>query len=161
MNSAEAMSVWTDGCCMPNPGVGGWAWVTRAGMRGPHAQGRDAFSTNQRMELMAVIHALEQNPGAPMRIHSDSQYVILGATKWSRSWLANGWKNSQRKDVANRELWERLLRSIAGRSIEFIWVKGHSGDEMNDLADDLATQATRLNPKVIERYRRMYHGAPA
>lgn len=144
------VEIWTDGACMPNPGTGGWAWVRRDGKSG---SGREAPSTNQRMELSGVIDALEKHPGEPVRIISDSQYVIKGATEWFKNWTRNGWRNSEGKPVANRELWERLLAACKGRDVTFQWVKGHSGDEMNERADQIAQSATGLSAEEFVRLR--------
>ena len=133
-------TIYTDGACSGNPGPGGWAWAV------PDGRWRSGFSaatTNQRMELAAVLDACEQIDGR-LVIVSDSTYVVnCWRDKWYAGWLAKGWKNSQRQPVANRDLWEPLfaLALHEGAQVTFSWVKGHSGDEMNDLVDLLATQA--------------------
>ncbi|HLK45594.1 MAG TPA: ribonuclease H [Acidimicrobiales bacterium] len=134
--------VHTDGACRGNPGPGGWAW---ADDRGAFASGFDPATTNQRMEITAALEALVDHPGDdPIEIVSDSTYVVnCFRDKWYVGWRARGWRNSQRQPVANRDLWERLLTLAvdAGRDVRFSWVKGHSGDPMNDLVDALATEA--------------------
>ena len=135
------MRIHTDGACRGNPGPGGWAWAS-----GPDsfASGCEATSTNQRMELMAVLEALRENADGPVEIVSDSTYVVKCFNdKWYAGWLRRGWKNSQGQPVANRDLWEPLFELVlnAPRSITFSWVKGHSGDVMNDFVDALATVA--------------------
>jgi ribonuclease HI len=131
----------TDGACRGNPGPGGWAWARDAEH---YASGADAHTTNQRMEVYAVIDALHENPEGPIEIVSDSTYVVKCFNdKWHVGWLRRGWKNSQGQPVANRDLWEELLPLAlnSGRSVTFSWVKGHSGDPMNEFVDSLATLA--------------------
>lgn len=134
----------TDGACRGNPGPGGWAW---AAGRNHFASGSAAHTTNQRMEILAVIEALRENPDGEIEIVSDSSYVVKCFNdKWHVGWMRRGWKNSQGKPVANRDLWEALFELTLGanREIAFSWVKGHSGDEMNDFVDVLATTAADL-----------------
>ncbi len=132
--------VWTDGACRGNPGPGGWAWVAEDGR---WASGAEAESTNQRMEIVAAHRAVIAHPG-PVTVVSDSTYVVnCFRDGWWKGWLARDWKNSQRKPVANRELWEPFIDLVTGRDdVGFEWVKGHSGDEMNDVADRLAVAAS-------------------
>jgi ribonuclease HI len=135
------MRIHTDGACRGNPGPGGWAWARGTDA---YASGADAHTTNQRMEVMAVIDALRENPEGPVEIVSDSNYVVkCFHDQWHVGWLRRGWKNSQGKPVANRDLWEELLPlALSGdRAVKFSWVKGHSGDLMNDFVDSLATEA--------------------
>ncbi len=132
--------VYTDGSCLGNPGPGGWAWAVPGG---PFASGAEAQTTNQRMEITAVVKALEALAG-PMLVMSDSTYVVhCFRDRWWEGWRRRGWRNSAGKPVANRDLWEPLL-SLAldpSRPVRFAWVKGHSGDSMNDRVDLLATEA--------------------
>ena len=134
------MTVYTDGACSGNPGPGGWAWaVAPAGE--PWASGGEARTTNQRMELTAVVEALRVVPG-DLVIVSDSNYVVqCFHDRWWQRWQANGWRNAQRKPVANVDLWEPLVELYLERRPELRWVKGHSGDRMNDLVDRLAVAA--------------------
>ena len=135
------MRIHTDGACRGNPGPGGWAW---ASSKDSYAAGYDAHTTNQRMEVLAVIEALKSNPEGDIEIVSDSTYVVKCFNdKWHAGWLRRGWKNSQGQPVANRDLWEELFALVLNvpRTIRFTWVKGHSGDVMNDFCDTLATQA--------------------
>jgi ribonuclease HI len=132
--------VYTDGACRGNPGPGGWAWAVDGG---PYGSGSEPHTTNQRMEVLAVIEALRSLPG-PVHVVSDSTYVVnCFRQKWWAGWRRRGWRNSQGKPVANRDLWESLLALALddSRSVTFSWVKGHSGDKMNDLVDRLATEA--------------------
>ncbi len=136
------IDVYTDGACSGNPGPGGWAWVVPDG---PHGSGAAAHTTNQRMEVQAVLEAIKAN-AEPIHIHSDSTYVVnCFKDKWYVGWKKRGWKNSQRKPVANKDLWEPLIDLAVPRledgSLKFSWVKGHSGNPMNDLADELAVAA--------------------
>lgn len=135
--------VYTDGACSGNPGPGGWAWAIPGGA---FASGAAAQTTNQRMELTAVLEALRALDG-PVEVVSDSTYVVnCFRDRWWEGWLARGWQNSQKKPVANRDLWEPLVELYRARvgtpdAVTFRWVKGHSGDPMNDLVDRLAVEA--------------------
>jgi ribonuclease HI len=131
----------TDGACRGNPGPGGWAWASGTE---EYASGADAHTTNQRMEVLAVIEALREHPEGALEIVSDSNYVVkCFHDKWYVGWLRRNWKNSKGQAVANRDLWEQLipLALESGRDVTFSWVKGHSGDRMNDFVDQLATFA--------------------
>ncbi len=136
---AEAPTVvYTDGACRGNPGPGGWAWVVPDG---PRDSGAAPQTTNQRMELTAVLEAVRSLEG-PLEIVSDSTYVVnCFRDRWWEGWLRRGWRNSQKKPVANRDLWEPLLELALPRSVAFRWVKGHAGDRWNDEADRLAVAA--------------------
>ena len=132
--------VYTDGACRGNPGPGGWAWAVPGG---PYASGAEQHTTNQRMEIAAVVHALEAVSG-PVLVMSDSTYVVnCFRDRWWEGWRRRGWRNSAGKAVANRDLWEPLLALAldGGRPVRFGWVKGHSGHTMNDRVDALATAA--------------------
>lgn len=135
------IEVYTDGACKGNPGPGGWGWVVPDG---PWANGAEAESTNQRMELMAVLDALRSLPGE-VEVVSDSTYVVnCFRDGWWEGWIKRGWKNSKKEPVANRDLWEPLIEIYRERAPElaFRWVKGHDGDEWNDVADRLAVEAS-------------------
>jgi ribonuclease HI len=138
---AGALEVWTDGACSGNPGPGGWAWATQDGRQ---ASGGARATTNQRMEIQAVLEAVT-SLDAPLTVVSDSTYVVnCFRDAWWRGWLARDWVNSAKKPVANRDLWEPLITVFRERDgISFRWVKGHSGDPMNDLVDRLAVEAGR------------------
>ncbi len=134
--------VYTDGACSGNPGPGGWGWIVPGGR---WASGADPDTTNQRMELMAVLDALRSIDGV-VEIVSDSTYVVnCFRDGWWEGWLARGWRNSKKEPVANRDLWEPLIEIYRSRAddLTFTWVKGHAGDEWNDLADRLAVDAAR------------------
>lgn len=140
---SEPVVVYTDGACSGNPGPGGWAWAV-APQGQPSGAGGEANTTNQRMELAAVLEALRALGGndRPIVVVSDSTYVVnCFKDGWWRTWRRNGWRNSQRKPVANVDLWEPLIELAVGGGVEFRWVKGHSGDAMNDLVDRLAVEA--------------------
>jgi ribonuclease HI len=130
---------YTDGACKGNPGPGGWAWAVPDG---PFASGAEARSTNQRMEIKAAYEAVKANPGR-LEVVSDSTYVVhCFRDRWWEGWKRKGWVNSQRKPVANRDLWEPFVDLVAERGdVTFRWVKGHAGDPMNDLVDRLAVEA--------------------
>jgi ribonuclease HI len=133
-------TVFTDGACSGNPGRGGWAWAV-APHGEPSGAGGVAHTTNQRMELQAVLEALRALPG-DLVIVSDSTYVInCFRDRWWVKWQANGWKNSQRQPVKNVDIWEPLIALVQERQPKWRWVKGHSGDKMNDLVDALAVAA--------------------
>jgi ribonuclease HI len=134
-----ALEVWTDGACSGNPGPGGWAWVTRDGRQG---SGGEPATTNQRMEVQAALEAIGSLEG-PLTVVSDSTYVVnCFRDGWWKGWLARGWVNTAKKPVANRDLWEPLITLFQERGdVSFRWVKGHSGDEMNDRVDQLAVAA--------------------
>ena len=131
--------VYTDGACSGNPGPGGGAWAV---VDGGFASGGEAQSTNQRMEIMAAFEAVKSHPG-PLEIVSDSTYVVhCFRDRWHEGWKRRGWRNSQRKPVANRDLWEPFIELVLSRGdVTFRWVKGHAGDPMNDLVDRLAVEA--------------------
>lgn len=133
-------TAYTDGSCIGNPGPGGWAWAVPGGA---FASGAEAASTNQRMEVRAALEAVRSIVG-PLRIVSDSKYVVDCFDKqWWVGWEAKDWKSASRKPVANQDLWRPLIEAYKARpgEISFEWVKGHSGDEMNDVVDRLATEA--------------------
>ena len=134
--------VYTDGACSGNPGPGGWAWA--AAPAGPFAAGFAAHTTNQRMEIQAALEAVKALDG-PLHVMSDSTYVVnCFRDRWWQSWQRNGWRNSKRQPVANRDLWEPLVELVNRRGdVTFGWEKGHGVDGMNDLVDRLAVEAAR------------------
>lgn len=131
--------VYTDGACSGNPGRGGWAWAVPGG---PQASGGEPWTTNQRMELTAVLEAVRALPG-PVLVMSDSTYVVnCFRDRWWEGWIQRGWVNKAKKPVANQDLWKPLVELVRDRGdVAFRWVKGHSGDAMNDLVDRLAVEA--------------------
>ena len=137
--SGDSVEIYTDGACKGNPGVGGWGAVLRSGEHLRELHGGEAHTTNNRMELMAVIRALEALK-RPCRahVHTDSQYVQLGISKWIHGWKKNGWKTADKKPVKNADLWRELDELARRHEIEWVWVKGHAGDAGNERADALA-----------------------
>jgi len=132
--------VYTDGSCLGNPGPGGWAWAVPDG---PFASGAEDRTTNQRMEIAAALEAVRSLAG-PLLVVSDSTYVVnCFRDRWWEGWRRRGWRTSAGKPVMNRDLWEPLIALVVDddRPVRFAWVKGHSGDPMNDLVDQLATTA--------------------
>jgi ribonuclease HI len=141
--ATDRIVVYTDGACSGNPGPGGWAWATAPDGRLRGAGGERA-TTNQRMEITAVLEALRALPAdAAIEVVSDSTYVVhCFRDRWWQGWQRNGWKNAKKQPVANRDLWEPLVALYLERGRPpFRWVKGHSGDPMNDLVDRLAVAA--------------------
>ena len=146
MSSVTPLVVFTDGACQGNPGPGGWAWaVAPEGM--VHGSGGQAHTTNQRMEVQAVLEALRvyaDLPPGSVTIVSDSTYVVnCFRDRWWVRWQQNGWKNSKKEPVANTDLWKPLIEVVQRTQPSFRWVKGHSGDPMNDLVDRLAVVAAQ------------------
>ena len=136
------VEIFTDGACRGNPGPGGWAALLRFGDRELEIAGGEPHTTNNRMELLAAINAL-QALKRPCRVavHTDSNYVRDGITKWIHGWRRNGWKTADRKPVKNAELWQELVEAAAPHRIEWHWVKGHAGHAENERADRLACGA--------------------
>ena len=136
------VEIYTDGACRGNPGPGGWGALLSSGEHRKELSGAEPLTTNNRMELTAVIRALEalKRP-TEARIFTDSEYVRRGITAWVKSWKARGWKTADRKPVKNQDLWERLDQLAAGHRIEWRWVKGHSGVPGNERVDQLANEA--------------------
>lgn len=140
MSELKKVEIFTDGACSGNPGPGGWGAVLRYGEHEAEMSGGDANTTNNRMELMAVISAVERlKEPCNIKIYTDSQYVANAFLKgWIWNWKRNGWKKSDKKPVLNPELWERLLKALSKHEYEFIWVKGHAGHPENERCDRLA-----------------------
>ncbi|MGZ8281919.1 MAG: ribonuclease HI [Allosphingosinicella sp.] len=136
------VEIFTDGACKGNPGPGGWGAVIRSGGREKEISGGEPLTTNNRMEMLAAIRALEalQRP-CKVDLYTDSAYVRDGITKWIHGWRRNGWKTADRKPVKNAELWLELLEATARHQVEWHWVKGHSGHPENERADKLACDA--------------------
>lgn len=142
MSELPHVEIFTDGACKGNPGPGGWGALIRSGARERELSGGENPSTNNRMELMAAIEALNALT-KPCRVEltTDSNYVRDGITKWIHGWRRNGWKTADRKPVKNAELWQALLEASARHQISWHWVKGHAGHPENERADLLACSA--------------------
>jgi ribonuclease HI len=148
-NGGSWVEIFSDGACSGNPGPGGWGTILRFGERKKELSGYDPETTNNRMELMAAIAGLEalKRP-CNVRITTDSQYLKKGMTEWIDDWIKRGWKNTQKKPVANRDLWERLLDLAAPHHIEWHWVRGHDGHVENERCDELARAAIAEQKKA-------------
>jgi ribonuclease HI len=131
--------IYTDGACSGNPGPGGWGVVMRWQGKEKELYGFEPVTTNNRMELMAAIQALEalQRP-TTVSLHTDSKYLLDGITKWIPNWQRNGWKTAAKKPVKNDDLWRRLTEAMRPHDVSWVWVKGHAGDPGNERADALA-----------------------
>jgi ribonuclease HI len=131
--------IYTDGACSGNPGPGGWGAVLRYGSHLREMHGGERSTTNNRMELMAAIRALEAlTRPSKVQLYTDSTYVLNGITKWLAGWERNGWKTASRKPVKNVDLWQNLAAAMKPHEVEWHWVKGHNGDPGNERADELA-----------------------
>jgi ribonuclease HI len=131
--------IYTDGACSGNPGPGGWGAILMAGGKEREIMGGEANTTNNRMELMAAIRALEAlTRPCKVELHTDSQYVRQGITEWMRGWKARGWKTADKKPVKNEDLWRELDAARAPHEVDWRWVKGHAGHPLNERADALA-----------------------
>ncbi len=140
--SPDKIEIFTDGACSGNPGPGGWGAVLRWRGHERELSGGAPETTNNRMELMAAIVALESlKRAAPVVLHTDSTYVRDGITKWIHGWKRNGWKTAAKKPVKNEDLWRRLDDALKDHQIEWVWVKGHAGHPENERADQLARDA--------------------
>jgi len=139
------LRIWTDGACHGNPGPGGWAALIRGAIADQELTGGDVDTTNNRMELMAAISALEALPDqSSAALFTDSQYVVNGITKWIHDWKPRGWRTAGKKPVKNADLWQRLEAAAASHVIEWRWVKGHAGHPDNERVDALAGAAVPL-----------------
>ncbi len=140
----DTVDIYTDGACSGNPGPGGWGAVLDYRGRTRELQGGEAATTNNRMEMMAAIEALNAlTRPCRVRLHTDSTYLKDGITKWIHNWKAKGWKTASRQPVKNQDLWQQLDRAIGRHDVEWHWVKGHAGDPGNERADKLARQAAK------------------
>jgi ribonuclease HI len=140
----QIVEIFTDGACSGNPGPGGWGAILRFGNVEKELKGGEEQTTNNRMELMAAIRAIEavKRP-CEIHLHTDSEYLRQGITTWIHSWKKRGWKTADKKPVKNQDLWERLDKAIATHDVKWHWVKGHSGHAENERADELARLAIR------------------
>jgi ribonuclease HI len=139
---AQHVVVHTDGACSGNPGPGGWGAILQSGDHTKELKGGEAHTTNNRMELTAAIMALEalKRP-CTVDIHTDSEYLRQGITNWIRNWKRNGWKTADRKPVKNADLWQRLDTAMSQHKVQWHWVRGHAGHDLNERADELARAA--------------------
>jgi ribonuclease HI len=137
----KTVDIYTDGACKGNPGIGGWGALMEYDGKSRELFGGEALTTNNRMELTAVIRALEAlKRRCHVRLHTDSQYVQLGISKWIHDWKKRKWRTADKKPVKNEDLWRRLDELAAEHDIEWIWVRGHAGHEGNEKADALANR---------------------
>lgn len=138
----KMLKIWTDGSCLGNPGPGGWAFVATDGKNIAHRSGGEASTTNNRMELMAVIRALTAaHRHSEVEIHTDSQYVKNGMQTWIKNWRKNNWRTADKKPVKNQDLWQKLDELANNTKIHWVWVRGHNGEEFNEMCDKLARTA--------------------
>jgi len=139
--SSDVIEIYTDGACKGNPGTGGWGALLKHAGKTRELFGGEAHTTNNRMELTAVIRALEAlKRRCRVRLHTDSQYVQQGISEWIHAWKKRGWKTADRKPVKNEDLWRRLDELAAQHDVEWLWVRGHSGHDGNEHADMLANR---------------------
>ena len=137
----KKIDIYTDGACSGNPGPGGWGVLLRYKGQEKELSGGEIMTTNNRMELTAVIEALKTlKEACHIHLYTDSQYVIKGFNEWLPGWIERGWKNSSKKDVSNVDLWKQLLELTKIHQINWIWVKGHAGHVENERVDALARQ---------------------
>ena len=140
-DAKDTVEIFTDGACKGNPGVGGWGALLRTQGKERELFGGEAHTTNNRMELMGAIAALEAlKRHCHVRLHTDSTYVQQGISTWIHGWKQRGWKTADKKPVKNEDLWKRLDEARARHNVEWHWVKGHAGHEMNERADELARE---------------------
>jgi len=136
------IKIYTDGSCIGNPGKGGWAAIILYDGEKTELKGSKKDTTNNQMELLAPIEALKKIPkGSKVQIFTDSKYVKSGITEWIHNWKKNGWKTANKKKVSNKELWIELDENVNLHNVEWFWVKGHSGNHYNEIADKLAVNA--------------------
>lgn len=141
-NKSGVVEIYTDGACSGNPGPGGWGAVLRWNGHEKEMSGGEGDTTNNRMEMMAVIKALEAlNKPSRVELYTDSSYVQKGVSEWLAGWKAKGWKTASKKPVKNDDLWKRIDSLVQTHDVRFIWVKGHAGHPENERADKLATSA--------------------
>ena len=140
------IKIYTDGSCLKNPGNGGWAAIINIDNEIKNISGSVKNTTNNKMELMAPIKALQEiKEQQPIKIYTDSQYVKLGITDWIHKWIKNNWLTSKKEAVKNKELWMELYKLNKSHEIKWVWIKAHSGIALNEEADLLAKQAAELN----------------
>lgn len=147
----QKVTIYTDGACKGNPGPGGWGAILFYGDKKKEICGGEPATTNNRMELMGAISALELlNRPCKVELHTDSQYVMKGIQEWIRGWKARGWKTADKSPVKNDDLWKRLDAARDRHDVDWRWVKGHAGHPLNERADALANEGLRkANPRVF------------
>lgn len=149
--SSKVVEIWTDGACKGNPGPGGWGALLRQGRYEKELCGGEAATTNNRMELTAVIEALRALKWpCHVVVHTDSQYVQKGMSEWLPNWKRRGWRTADKKPVRNAELWQALDELVGVHQVEWRWVRGHAGDPGNERADALANQGVAKAAKHTE-----------
>jgi ribonuclease HI len=147
----DSVTIHTDGACSGNPGPGGWGAILQWGEHTRELKGGENHTTNNRMELMAAIMALETLKRAcTVDLHTDSQYLRNGITSWIHTWKRNGWRTSDKKPVKNADLWQRLEAALGHHTINWHWVKGHAGHDLNERADQLAREGL-IEARAAER----------
>jgi ribonuclease HI len=145
MTAMKKVEIHTDGACLGNPGPGGWGALLRFGSVEREIAGSESDTTNNRMELMAAIAALETLTSAcEVTLHTDSQYVQKGLTEWLPNWIRRGWKTAAGQPVKNQDLWERLQAAALRHQVQWRWVKGHAGHVDNERVDKLARKAAEM-----------------
>lgn len=146
------IEIYADGACSGNPGMGGFGAILRSGDKEKELSGCEMHTTNNRMELLGVITAIEAlKKPCSVKITTDSKYIVKGMTEWIDGWTKNNWKNSQKKDVLNRDLWERLLKASKPHDTEWIWIKGHNGHAENERCDELAREEIKKGRKSMSK----------
>ena len=136
------LKIWTDGSCLGNPGPGGWAFVATDGKNTAERCGGEKDTTNNRMELTAVIRAISATrKHNEIEIHTDSQYVKNGTQVWMKNWKRNNWRTADKKPVKNQDLWQKLDELVSAVKVHWVWVRGHNGEELNERCDELARGA--------------------
>jgi len=151
-SSKPFVEIYADGACSGNPGAGGFGAILRSGEKIRELSGCEKMTTNNRMELMGVISALEAlKKPCRVRVTTDSNYIVKGMSEWIAGWIKNGWRNSQKKEVLNRDLWERLLKASGHHEVEWVWIKGHNGHAENERCDVMARDAIENCRKTSSR----------
>jgi len=137
------IEIYTDGACSGNPGPGGWGALLKYGDHEKELSGGESDTTNNRMEMMAVIKGLEalKKPGQTVSLYTDSKYVQQGITQWLKGWKAKNWQTAAKKPVKNKDLWQQIDSLTQQHHVDFIWVKGHAGHKYNEIVDKLAVAA--------------------
>ena len=145
----STITIYCDGACSGNPGAGGWGCIVEYDGEQHEYSGGAKYTTNNQMELMALIEALKNAPRErPLKIVTDSEYLAKGVTQWMKGWIKNGWRTASKQPVKNQELWREINLLLVGREYSFEWVKGHSGHEENERCDELArNEITKLRSR--------------